>query len=257
MMSGFGAMLRKELLELVRTLRGPVVLGVFLVIGLASPLVAKLTPELISSLASEQLTGMELLMTREPTTADALLQYQKNFGLMNLVVILLGMGMVSGEKRRGTAPLLMVKPVSRGAFVAAKLAAHGLLYLAGTAIAASGCLLYTTVLFGEVDLAGYLLMNGLLLLTLDTYLAVVLFGSVAFRSSAGSAGLGIGALALFGGLALVPSIGRYTPAGLGTAVLDLVQGRTTDGLATSIVASVALVTVLFAAAQRLFAAQEL
>lgn len=257
MMSGFMAMLAKEVREQLRTLRGPVVVGVFLLIGLASPLLAKLTPELISSFASDQLTGMELLMTREPSTTDAMLQYQKNFALLPFVVILLGMGMVSGEKRRGTAPLLMVKPVSRGAFVTAKLVAHGLLYTVATAVAAGACLLYTTLLFGEVDLGRYLLMNGLLLLTLLTYLSVVLFGSVAFRSSAGSAGLAVGAFAVFAGLGLMPSVGRYTPAGLGSAVMDLISGRVTEGLGVTVLASVALVVVLVAAAERLFAAQEL
>jgi ABC-2 type transport system permease protein len=46
-MRGFAILLRKELLESWRTLRLPVVVGLFLLVGLLSPLTARFLPEII------------------------------------------------------------------------------------------------------------------------------------------------------------------------------------------------------------------
>ena len=256
-MSGFRAMFRKELRQQMRTFRAPVVLGVFVVIGLGSPLIAKVTPELISSLATDELGGMELLLLKEPGTSDALFQYQKNFALLPLMVVLLSMGLVGGEKRRGTAPVVLSKPVTRRGFLLAKVAAGALLYLLGTVLSASGCLVYTTVLFGEVHLPGFLVLNGLLVLTLWCYLGITLLGSVVFSSTAAAAGMGLAAFAVFSALAFLPSVAKFTPGGLGRAVTDLVLGREPGGMVTAVLASALLLAAAVAAAERVFSSQEI
>ena len=54
-MSGSSVLLRKELLESWRTMRLPIVAGLFLVVGLTSPLLAKFLPEIIEAAAGDQL----------------------------------------------------------------------------------------------------------------------------------------------------------------------------------------------------------
>jgi ABC-2 type transport system permease protein len=255
-MTGLTALLRKELRELVRTFRLAVVLAAFVIIGLGSPLAAKLLPRLMSSLATDQSGGFELVMTRDPTTTDALFQYQKNLGLVPLLVILLAMGSLSGERRRGTAQLVLTKPVSRGAYLLAKLLAPALLYAAGLALAAAGCLLYTWVLFGAVDLAGYALVNLLFLVALWFYLALTLLASALLESAIAAAGVGLAGLALCTLLASLGRIGRFTPGGLLSAAADLVQGVETDPL-SPLLASLLLIALCVLAAQRVLRRQEL
>jgi ABC-2 type transport system permease protein len=249
-------MFKKELLEWVRTYRLPIVLALFLLIGLGSPLLAKIIPDLLSSFTAED-QAMELILLKTPDTTDALFQYQKNLALLPLVIVLVSMGMVSGERRRGTAHLVLAKPVSRRAFLLAKIAMPALLYLAGTLIAAGGCLLYTNILFGEVYLPGFLVLNLLFVLMFWCYLAVTAFGSVVFSSTPAAAGLGLGCWAFFSILAFLPGIGTYTPAGLQSGITDLVMGRENSALAATGIVSALFILLLVAVADRVFSRQEL
>ena len=117
----FGVLLRKELLESIRTLRLPVVAGLFLFVGLSSPVLARYLPEIIELAGGEQLGVIEI---PTPTAADAVDQLVKNLAQFGaLTAILLAMGLVASEKDRGTAAFVLTKPVSRRAFLGAKLVA--------------------------------------------------------------------------------------------------------------------------------------
>ncbi|MBN2358975.1 MAG: ABC transporter permease subunit [Deltaproteobacteria bacterium] len=256
-MSGLLPLLRKELRELLRTYRALVVAVAFVIVGLGSPLAAKLTPRLLSSLASDPTGGVELVLTREPSTNDALFQYHKNLALLPVLVILLAMGSLSSERRRGTAQLVLTKPISRRAYLLAKLIAPGALYLAGIAVAGGGCLLYTWLLFGAVDVGGFILLNLLYLLALWFYLAVTVLASAALDSAIAAGGVGLAAFALCGLLGSFDRIGRYSPGGLFNAALALVRGTDRAGLVPSLVATALLIAVCAAIADRVLEHQEL
>ena len=53
-MTGGLILLRKELLESWRTMRLPIVGGLFLLVGLTSPLLAKYLPEIVKAAAGDQ-----------------------------------------------------------------------------------------------------------------------------------------------------------------------------------------------------------
>src|SRR5258708_1648330 len=143
-MSGFRPLLRKEMLEQWRTIRLPITAIVFLLVGLSSPLLARFTPEILKAVAGDQIP----FVLPPPTAADAVDQLAKNLGQFGgLIAVLLAMGAVAAEKERGTAALLLSKPVGRGAFLVAKLVAIGLTLAAATAIAVAGAWFYTLVLF--------------------------------------------------------------------------------------------------------------
>lgn len=154
--------LRKELLELVRTYRLLVVVVVLLVWGLASPVLAKLTPQMLALIPGGE---MYVQLIPLPTIADAVAQYVKNMSQFGVILaLLLTMGAVAQEKERGTAALMLSKPLSRGAFLAAKALALGLALAAGTALAGAGAYYYTVLLFGAPSAGGWLALNALLAL---------------------------------------------------------------------------------------------
>ena len=66
-MTGLGALLRKELLEQWRTTRLPLVVVVFLLVGLSSPLLARFTPEILKAVGGSQFQ----IVLPTPTAADA------------------------------------------------------------------------------------------------------------------------------------------------------------------------------------------
>jgi ABC-2 type transport system permease protein len=253
-MAGFGPFLRKELLEQWRTLRLPVIATIFLLVGLSSPLIARFTPELIKNLAGDQFT----ITMPDPTAADAVDQLAKNLGQFGgLIAVLLAMGAVATEKERGTAALFLTKPVSRAAFLGAKLVAIGLTLAISTAIATAGAWFYTLVLFEPLPLAGVVAGAVLQWLTLLAWAAITFVGSTLTRSSLAAAGLGIVAFLVVGLLSIVPAIAPYLPTGLGAPGRALSLGVAGPDALGPALATVLLIVAAGALAWLSFRRQEL
>jgi len=204
--------LRKEVLQLWRTKRFLVVAAVFGLFGLTSPLVAYFMPQIFTSIPGAEMFA-ELIPT--PTMKDAMDQYVKNitqFGFILAVVF--GMSAVVGEKERGTAAMILSKPMPRWAFIASKFAAQSLLYIVGFLIATFGAYLYTLVLFGPLDFWTFLAVNALMLLWLLTFVSVALFGSVVGESTPAAAGIGFAGCVVLLLSANLPKVGGLMPSGL-------------------------------------------
>jgi ABC-2 type transport system permease protein len=251
---GLGPMLRKELLEQWRTRRVLVVAVVFSALGIGSPLLARYTPELVKALAGDQFQ----IVVPPPTAADAVSQFLKNLGQAGvLTAILLAMGSVAVEKERGTAALLLTKPLSRAAFLLAKLLAIGTTLLIGLIVAAVGGYAYTAILFEAVPLAGWTAMAGLLLLGLVAYASLTFLGSALSRSSLAAAALGIGAMILLAIVSVLPGIGPYTPGGLNAPGAALALGKDPGAVIGPLLVNLAGLAGVFAAAWLSFRRQEL
>lgn len=184
------ALLRKELLEQWRTRKVIVVLAVFLLFGLTSPLLARFVSEIVMSVpGAEQFAGL----IPEPKAADAVAQYIENITQFGFILtLLLAMGLIAGEKERGTAAMALSKPLPRWAFVLSKFDALALVFLPAILLAALGAGTYTNLLFDPgLALGPFLLGNVLLWLWLLAMAAAVLLGSAVGRTTLIAAGLGL------------------------------------------------------------------
>ncbi len=253
-MSGLRVLLAKEALEAWRTLRLPVMLVLFLLIGFGSPLLARFTPELLEALSS-QLPGQ--IVIPPPATADAVDQLLKNVGQIGtLAAILVAMGSVSFEKERGTAALVLSRPVGPAAFIAAKaIVLAGLLGVV-TAAAAAAAWAYTAVLFEPLPPDGFAWAAALQWLALVAFGAFALLGSTLARSALPAAGFGLAAFAILSILAVFPAIGPYLPAGLGTPSRALALGAPVGDLAGPVLGNLALAVAPVLAAWAAFRGQE-
>ncbi len=205
----FMVSLRKEMLEQWRSRRLLVVTVVFVLFGLTSPLLAKMMPEFFRMLPQgEQIARL----MPPPSLTDAVGQYVKNlfqFGV--LLAILLAMGAVSQEKERGTAALILVKPMTRGAFFLGKFAAIAVSFLVAIALAALGAYYYTVLLFEAPPLGGWLALNLMLLLVCLVYVAITLCFSAVARSQVAAAAGGFGAMLVLSLAGSLPAIGSRLP----------------------------------------------
>ena len=250
----FGVALRKELMEQWRSYRLLLVAVVLVLMGLLSPLVAKLMHEILGLLPEGERI-MQIMP--EPTIVDAVGQYTKNltqFGV--LLALLLGMGAVVQEKERGTAALMLAKPISRGVFLAAKVAALGLTFAVSTALAGAAGYYYTTLLFSAPRLGGWLAMNGLLILFFWVYMAMTIFCSTISRSQLMAGLLAFGGMLVLSGLGVVPVIGWYMPSRLvawGTYLALGMGGEAWRALGVSF----AIIVLSLLAAWAVFQRQEL
>ncbi len=250
-----GTAVRKELLQQWRTKRVLVVSAVFLLFGLGSPLLAKFTPQMLTLIeGAEQFADL----IPEPTTADALAQHIKNLTQFGFILaILLGMGAVAGEKERGTAAMILSKPLPRWAFLLSKFTAQSLVYLAGFVLAAAGAAYYTSILFEPFLLGPFILGNGLLLLWLLTFTAVTLLSSVIGKSTGAAAGIAlVGSVLIFLSGSL-PRVGALMPSGLvaWAGQLGLKAEVAANGGAAA--AGAALIVAVLVTAVAIFEQQEL
>ncbi len=254
-MIGLSTMLVKELREQWRTRRLLVVGVVFLAFGIASPLLARYTPELVSMLAADEGLVIEV---PPPTTADAIAQFVRNMGQTGvLAAILLAMGSVATEKERGTAALWLTKPLTRGAFLSAKAIGIGVVLAVGMAFAGISGFGYTAYLFDAPSGAGWLAMCALLLLQMSAYAALTFLGSTLTRSPLAAAGIGIGVLTVIAIVGALPVIGSWTPSGLADVAMVVAAGAEPDRYVEPIVATIAVIGVALLLAWLSFRRQEL
>ena len=216
-MNGFAALMRKDLLEQWRTFRLPAMGLVFLLFGLMSPLLAKYSPEIV-----EQFAGDIEISFPTPTSKEAIDQIIRNLAQTGpIAAILLGMGVIATEKQRGTAALILTKPVTRSAFIVAKFLA--LMATLGTGVLL-GCLagyVYTAILFEAPAVGGYALFTFLILLSITVYAAITFLSSTALNSPLAAAGVGLAALVTTVAIAALPGIGEFMPVGLYAPARDL------------------------------------
>lgn len=254
-MTGFLAFLRKEFAEVVRTWRIWVIPGMLLFFGLISPIIAALTPALVQSMASAQ-PGVVVKLP-PPTALDAAAQFLKNLNQFILIAIVIaGAGVVSGERGSGTAILVLTKPLSRGAFVMAKIVSQITVVVAATALGTAACVGMTAAAFHGARANGLVTMVSLWLLSATLLIVVMTLFSAAFRSRGAAAGAGLG----FYFLTLLFSIWQpaadYTFIGLQPAMRDALRGEALSLGWPVATAVVAIVGGTFAAV-RIFERQEL
>lgn len=248
------ASLRKELLEQLRTSRLLVLGAILLVFGLLSPLLAKYTPEMLRLIpGGEAFAGL----VPKPTLLDAVAQYVKNvnqFGI--LLAILLSMGAVVQEKERGTAAMMLVKPLPRAVFLLAKFVALSLAFLFAMILSGLGAYYYTAVLFITPDLAAWAALTGLIWIQLCVYIAFTLFFSTLVRSQAAAGGMGLAVILLFSLIGALPTLGIYLPAQLVTWGASLFTQQPITAW-PALWVSLGLILACLAAASMVFEKQEL
>jgi ABC-2 type transport system permease protein len=255
-MSGSSVLLRKELLESWRTMRLPIVAGLFLLVGLTSPLLAKFLPEIIKAAAGDQIPTIPI---PTPVPADAVDQLWKNLAQFGaFAAIVLAMGSVATERDRGTAAFVLSKTVSRGTFLGAKVVGLGAVLGLCVVLSVAVAWIYTTVLFEPLPVAGWIAFAVLAWLGLAAWAAITFLASTVTGSTAAAAGIGFGALLMLSLVAAIPNVGQFLPSGLAGPAIALAAGVPVEPSEVVIpaVSTVVLIAVVLGAAGWSFRRQE-
>ena len=254
-MSGFPAFLRKELLEVRKTWRLWVLGGVFVFLGVGTPILAAATPALLK-MTAQRSPGVTISFPA-PTAADAYLQFLGNLvQLALLVIIITGAASVASEHRAGTSVLVLTKPLTRGAFVTAKAVSGLLLLLLATAIGTGLCIAVTVALFDTAFIAGFVASVAVWLALAAMFVTLMVLLSAATGRQATAAGVGLGVYVALFVLTGFPVARDRTPAGILAAGDALVKGRDV-ALAVPVATTLALAAVFAAAAVVVFRRKEL
>ena len=213
-MSGYLALTKKELRESFKTSKLLIAAVVFILAGAGSVILTHYLPDLVKNQAG---SGMTIIVGKQ-TVVDAVDAYVKNvLQIPMLAAILLAMGAVAEERAHGVGAMLLSRPISRSAYVLAKLTGYGLTLLAGLALGALVTFYYMVLLFDGATLGPFLLINVGLAAMLVDLLAITLLCSTMLRSGVAAGGL---AFVLYILLSSLP--GCWSPLG------DSLPGSITD-----------------------------
>jgi len=240
--TGYREMVVKELLEAWRTRRLIVVALLFLALGIMAPVVTKLLPDIIRAFGP---TGFEVDIGT-PGIADVIDQLLKNtiqFGA--LAAILLAMGSVATERERGTAAFVLSKPVTRAAFLWAKLVALAVVFAIAIGLATAAAWVYTFLLFHRPPILPWIELAAVVWLSAMVYASITFLGSVIMRSSLGAAGVGFLGLIVLSLLSIVPNLGPWLPADLSSVAKSFALRESSPDLdpVLTISVSVGVITV--------------
>jgi len=211
---------RLERLRLTRTPRAIALTAVYLLIGLAEPLLAKYQSQLIRNVGN----GIRIDMP-PPTPADGLKGYISQASVIGLIlVVVLAAGALAIDARHGQAVFLRTRATGTWRLIAPR-------YTVATAAAAAGYLLGTLAAWYETSLLiGPLPPGGVLtgILCGTAYLAFAVAVTALAASLAGGV-LALAAIAVSTLLALpilgtVDAIDPYLPSTLADAPVHLVDG---------------------------------
>lgn len=250
-MSGFIVLFKKELREQIKTHRLLIVLAVFLVLGMGTPLMLYYLPSIVNTSEGTQIPFPDF------TAADVSIEFLSSIAQIGMVVVILvSMGAVSRELERGAAVLTLSKPVGRGTFVIAKLAALAVTFEFSLIISSLFCYLYTAILFEGVSAASFAAATALVGVFLLVCISITLLCSSVFKSAVAAGGMALVIIVPFWALSAIPNIGSYAPMGIIDWGSSLILGKGTAAWG-SLCISLGLAAAFAAGARQVLVRKEL
>lgn len=216
----FIAFLKKEMKENMRNYRFFIMLVIFSIFGMMSPLFAKFTPELVKSFVPNLTEAF-----KTPVQLDSWMQFYKNVSQLGLsLTIILFSSCLSGEYAKGTLTIMLTKGLPRPAVILAKFTASAIILTISFWLAFGITYGYTAYLWPtpsvpHVFFAAFALwLEGLL------YLCVLMLGCVLFRQAFTSIIFLLAVTAAFGLSGQIKLTAPYSPSVLITKNVDLLSG---------------------------------
>ena len=248
-MRAFIAFSKKELIESVKTQRLTILLIVFAIFGIMSPLIALMLPSILAG--TELAPGMTIELP-EPTAIDSWMQFFGNVGQMGMIaVLLIFAGITATELSKGTLLPLLTKGLPRHSVIMAKFAVAFLVWTLAYLLCLGIAQAYTAFYWDPVNIPlPYLLLAfagpwiyGLLLI------ALLILGGVIVRGQYGSLLFTASLVLLMGVINIWPAANRFNPSTLAANVVGLFteQNATSDFIPAFILSAVAIVACLVVA----------
>lgn len=222
-MKNYLAFTKKEWLETWRTKRLLILLCIFLIFGIMNPLIAKITPELLSSTLGSQMA----VTLPDPSSLDSWQQFYKNINQMGIyLVAILFSGCVVTEVRQGSFIQLVTKGLNRTVILISKLTVILSQWFLALFLCFAITAAYTAYYFPDKN-SPHILTAFIPTLFFGIFLlSVVLLSSVLARSSYEALFITIGVQILLYFLQLFPKVQDYNPVELLGKNLDILAGKT-------------------------------
>lgn len=239
------AFTKKEFTENWRTFKLMIMLVVFLIFGILSPLTAMFTPEILKMAGlNPAAIGMS-----NPTFMDSWAQFFKNVGQMGLLVLVIVFsGMMATEFTKGTLINILTKGMKRSTVILSKFTVATMIWTLSYLLCLAVCYGYTAYYFTMDELNNGFVSFFSIWLYGILLIALVIFGGVLFKNIYGSLLLTGGLVVVMTLINIVPKFQKYNPATLTGYNLPLLMGQKnlSDILPALIISAVLIVAVMAA-----------
>lgn len=258
MMSQFFVLLKKELLESRRNFKWIWMPIVFILFGITEPLTAYYMPDILDAVGN--LPEGAVIEIPPPTSEEVLLSTIGQYSMMGVLVIVLAfMGTVAGERKNGSASLVLVKPVSHQSYILSKWLSALILVWVSYALGMLSSWYYINLLFENIP-SEYFLQA---LVTYGFWLSFIVTLTIFFSSLTASPGLAaFSAIALSIFLSFLSSVFSnqlaWSPSRLSTYTSEvLMEGNWSFDLSMALITTVMVIILLMAGSSRIFKNSEL
>lgn len=254
-MSSLYTFLQKELVEMIRTKRLYILIGIFALLGMVSPLLTRYMSELITI----SMGSAAPIMILKPVWSDSWLRFYGNLTQMGgIVIILFFMSCVSGEKQNRTVELTLSKNLSPTSFILAKCIAAILGMLVVFFLSLLLCYVYTYYLFGYAGELRDIAVSGLLFfLFIIILICFTVLSSTLASSTAISAILSFTAYLLLILSAYLPKIGYLMPGKLISTSTEVFKDEIVTNMIPVIVCTIIIGCVVTFLATKILKYQEI
>jgi ABC-2 type transport system permease protein len=220
-MKGYIAFTKKEVLESIRTYRVLILFLVAFLVGMLSPITAKLMPEIFKSL---QLDGIVITLP-PPVALDAYAQLFKNMTQIGMLVVLLVFsGMLSNEIMKGTLIPMLTKGLSRGAVILSKFTVSLTIWTFALFLSFITTYGYTAYLFGSGNQPNLLFSVFCLWLFGAFLLSLILLSSSFMPGNFGGLTLTAMLIVVMLILDVFPKLHQFNPIALSSQNVALLEG---------------------------------
>ncbi|WP_175991332.1 ABC transporter permease subunit [Bacillus sp. Marseille-Q1617] len=167
---------KKEMMESARNYKWLWMPVVFILFGLTEPLTAYYLPDILNTVGD--LPEGAVIDIPTPSSEGVLMSTISQFNLLGALVIVLGfMGIISGERKSGTAAMVLVKPVSYTAYIYSKWGAALLLIWTSYILGMLSSWYYINLLFENIPAAVFFSSLAVYGMWLTFLLTLLLFFS--------------------------------------------------------------------------------
>jgi len=259
-MSATLPLLRVRSREIIRTWRLWVLPIVALFFAATGPVITRFTKDILLAALGSAEGGAAALSIPDPTALTSYARWTSDLSqLIVFIVVIMAAGAINSEVRSGVASLMLVKPVSRTAYVLTHAVAQFVFVALTVLLATLVNWGITAAIWTDAPLEPILAAAGVWIVLAAVLIAASLLASAIFDATAAAAGIGIGlyfALALLG---MLPWLVSYTPVGLLSLSAGVAAGTQAadHALWWPLATGVLLAALLLAITVRVFQRKEL
>lgn len=221
-MRAYFAFTKKEFTENLRTYKLMIMIVVFLIFGVMSPLFAKFTPEILKAAGLDA----SALGMGSPTAVDSFAQFFKNVGQLGLFVIVIAFsGIMANELSKGTLINILTKGMKRSTVILSKFTMATVIWTVSYLLCLAVTYAYTAYYFTIENISNVFLTFSSMWLFGMLLVAIVILGGVLFKSIYGSLLLTGGIVVVMTIVNIAPKLQKYNPITLSTHNMQLITAQ--------------------------------